>query len=172
MVSTGSAALHPWRHSCGPLRGHVLRCFSRSARVNAYRLTSPLIQLVIQNRTLSSFCRSGGAFFSGVRIICIMDKQFQSQSRAPLIIAIVLLLLPMLYVGSYLALVVPDGAFVATQASPSSVGGVQGYFLTYRAKNEWCSVIFHPLEWFDRSVFPDRWEIGDIMRFETRRSNW
>jgi hypothetical protein len=36
-----------------------------------------------------------------------MDRQ--PQSRAPLIIAIVLLLLPVLYVGSYLALVVPEG---------------------------------------------------------------
>jgi hypothetical protein len=41
-------------------------------------------------------------------------------SRAPLILAIVLLLLPVLYVGSYLALVNPVG-------TPAPFGGVNYY---------------------------------------------
>jgi hypothetical protein len=46
------------------------------------------------------------------------------QSRAPLIIAIALLLLPVLYVGSYLALVVPEGVgLVQMQTAPDKILG-------------------------------------------------
>ena len=71
------------------------------------------------------------------------------QSRAPLIAAIVLLLLPMLYVGSYFALVVPKGLW-----------GSDGRVVYYRNVIElspWRRVttsIFWPLEQIDRKA---RW---------------
>lgn len=47
-------------------------------------------------------------------------------SRPPLIVAIVLLVLPVLYVASYLALVVPEG--IASQNDSRSIGH---YSLSY-----------------------------------------
>jgi hypothetical protein len=78
-----------------------------------------------------------------------MDSQ--AQSRAPLFIAIVLLLLT-LYVGSYLALVVPR----------PSVGGFalpgNGPLRQHRigSSNAWR--LYWPLEQIDRKVRPKTWE--------------
>jgi hypothetical protein len=68
------------------------------------------------------------------------------QSRAPLIVAIVLLLLPVLYVGSYLALVVPMGANFAW-ATP---GGAT--LVHYRYGGLWAERFFWPLEQVDRKI--------------------
>jgi hypothetical protein len=62
-------------------------------------------------------------------------------SRAPLLLAILLLVLPVLYVGSYLALVVPDGSL------PSD----------YRWGGETAEKIFWPLMRIDRKVRPAEW---------------
>jgi hypothetical protein len=68
-----------------------------------------------------------------------------TQSRGPLIVAIVLLLLPMLYVGSYFATVRP-------------VDNHHGYVYQYprigSSRGRW---IFWPLEQLDRNVRPDNW---------------
>lgn len=68
-----------------------------------------------------------------------MDKQ--PQSRAPVIVAIVLLLLPVMYVGSYLAMVVPAGL-----NDPFEFPGGQ-----------FCATAFWPLEQFDRKLRPEHW---------------
>ena len=86
-----------------------------------------------------------------------MDKQ----SRAPLIIAVVLLLLPVLYVGSYLALVVPSGVrhlirepLKTKVTTPYRIREVDSYF--------W------PLEQIDRKLRPGAWKprIVPIIQFE------
>ena len=76
-----------------------------------------------------------------------MDKQ----SRAPLIIAVVLLLLPVLYVGSYLALVVPSGVrhlirepLKTKVTTPYRIREVDSYF--------W------PLEQIDRKLRAWAWD--------------
>jgi hypothetical protein len=76
-------------------------------------------------------------------------------SRAPLIVAIVLLLLPLLYVGSYLAMVVPSGD-----------GGIRIPGLAgdeyYRFGGERAAWYFWPLEQIDRKVRPGAWESLEI----------
>jgi len=62
-----------------------------------------------------------------------------TRSRAPLIAAIVLLLLPILYGGSYLALVVPGAAMPYRGVEPARS-------------------FFWPLEQIDRKVRPAEWE--------------
>jgi hypothetical protein len=61
------------------------------------------------------------------------------ESRARLIVAIVLLLLPVLYVGSYLALVVPNGRMEAW--GDGGFHSNQFRMVHYRALNG-CSGIF------------------------------
>ena len=75
-------------------------------------------------------------------------------NRTPLIIAIVLLLLPVLYVGSYLALVVPKPS--ATVVG----GGVVRIHVVARYRIDWHLVdaTFFPLEQIDRKVRPRTWE--------------
>jgi hypothetical protein len=79
-----------------------------------------------------------------------MDKP---RSFAP-ILAAVLLLFPLLYVGSYLALVLPGGKVVVS-------GGPQllpAYASNYRVDGQWPWRIFWPLEQIDRRVRPGAWE--------------
>ncbi|WP_254509708.1 hypothetical protein [Anatilimnocola floriformis] len=72
------------------------------------------------------------------------------ESRAPLIFAIVLLLLPALYVGSYLALVLPEGV-VHDTADPAV--RVHGY---YRLGGP-TDLLYAPLESVDRKLRPNAW---------------
>ena len=71
----------------------------------------------------------------------------QPQSRAPLIVAIVLLLLPVLYVGSYLAMVTPGGGSVSDIRWPAH----------YRYSEYQAAVIYWPLEQIDRRMRPAAW---------------
>jgi len=71
-------------------------------------------------------------------------------SAAPLIVAIVLLLLPVLYVGSYLALVDPRGFYI-----PPS--GLAVEFTHYRFGGDLADVFFWPLEQIDRRLRPVAW---------------
>lgn len=69
-------------------------------------------------------------------------------SRAPLIAALMLLLLPVPYVGSYLALMTaePDPSLAYHRVSGTYPGHVQRFF--------W------PLELIDRKLRPRAWEKG------------
>ncbi|WP_425615451.1 hypothetical protein NA78x_005371 [Anatilimnocola sp. NA78] len=71
-------------------------------------------------------------------------------NRAPLIVAILVLLVPLLYVGSYLALVVPGQEYT---------GGSGAVYRTsyYRYGGRWAERIFWPLEQIDRKVRPGAW---------------
>jgi hypothetical protein len=85
-----------------------------------------------------------------------MDKP---QSRTPLIVAIVLLLLPVLYVGSYLALVSPSEAR-ADEVTYSNTG--EHYSHGYRNGGNWAWRLFWPLEQIDRKVRPGAWEVTPL----------
>ena len=80
-------------------------------------------------------------------------------NRAPLIVAVVLLLLPVLYVGSYLALVEPEGRPVQVNYRGAG-GGMWQVWKTsnYRCNGEWVASLFWPLEQVDRKVRPGTWE--------------
>ncbi|QDU31378.1 hypothetical protein ETAA8_65350 [Anatilimnocola aggregata] len=72
-------------------------------------------------------------------------------NRAPLIVAIVLLVLPpLLYVGSYLALVKPQGDIVWRKSRP--------FYCHYRVGSERVVPnLFWPLEQLDRKLRPTEW---------------
>jgi hypothetical protein len=74
-------------------------------------------------------------------------------NRAPLILAIVLLLLPVLYVGSYFALVVPGGWI---RSEPGFTGVFRRVY--YRWGVDSAHKVFWPLEQIDRKVRPRAWE--------------
>lgn len=65
---------------------------------------------------------------------------------------IVLLILPVAYVGSYFAIVVP-GALIAqpTRYTPYV------HPTNYRVGDEWSRAIFWPLEQLDRKLRPQAW---------------
>jgi hypothetical protein len=83
-----------------------------------------------------------------------MDKP--PQSRAPLIFAIVLLLLPVLYVGSYFALVDPpeNRRTMRKGRIPAS----RLFDPNYRIAARYAEVVFYPLERIDRKVRPAAWD--------------
>ena len=76
-----------------------------------------------------------------------MEKQ--PQPRAPRIVAVVLLLLLVLYVGSYLALVMPEGIVLK---------GGESRVAHYRFEDRTAAAIFWPIEQVDRKV---RWRDWD-----------
>jgi hypothetical protein len=75
------------------------------------------------------------------------------ESRAPLIVAIVLLALPVLYVGSYLALVVPEGHF----RNDPLREGLYDKWVHYRVMPGQAGRFFWPLEQIDRKLRPEAW---------------
>ena len=84
-----------------------------------------------------------------------------TRSAVP-IFAAVLLLLPLLYVGSYLALVVPKGILLPTRVS---AGSNSWSVYSYRYGGAFSRVVFYPLEQIDRRVRGKAWESGDLRRF-------
>jgi hypothetical protein len=84
------------------------------------------------------------------------------RNAAP-IIAAVLLLLPLLYVGSYLALVVPIGLFVDYSNDPFAFEPELSYD-RYRYGAARVAIVFWPLEQIDRRIRPEQWE----MEFDLR----
>lgn len=76
------------------------------------------------------------------------------KKHAAPIIAAILLLLPLLYVGSYLALVSPLTMKVGA-------GGII-YFTNYRVGDEVAAGVFWPLEQLDRKARPGYWVDLDI----------
>lgn len=71
-------------------------------------------------------------------------------SRAPLIAAVVLLLLPVSYFGSYFALVLPSGFYARR--------GSQPYRCHYRLDLKGAERIYWPVERIDRRLRPAAWE--------------
>jgi hypothetical protein len=67
--------------------------------------------------------------------------------RAPLVVAIFMLLLPVIYVGSYFALVVPEGKNI--WGSPS---------IHYRWGERKLEPVYYPLEQLDRRMRPLAWQ--------------
>ncbi len=72
---------------------------------------------------------------------------------APPILAAILLLLPWLYVGSYLALVVPARGTIMRY-----VAGEWNYVHPYRYGGAWSAALFRPLEKMDRKLRAESWK--------------
>ncbi len=81
-------------------------------------------------------------------------------SRAPLIIGIVLLLLPVLYLGSYLVLVTPKGYWLSVPRAD----GLHGFPVHYWRIDPRAGVVFWPLEQIDRKLRPEAWPPTDPAR--------
>lgn len=77
-----------------------------------------------------------------------------TRSTTPLIAAAILLL-PILYVGSYLVLV-KQGPRV-----PGAFSGIVPYRGCYRCQTEWADRVFWPLEQIDRKLRPVAWKHHD-----------
>ena len=88
-----------------------------------------------------------------------MDRR--TDSRAPLIIAIVVLVLPFTYIGSYFALVMPGGRAIPITGTSANGSVVYDDWLLpdehYRCAEQSCGVVFWPLEQIDRRVRPQAW---------------
>ena len=84
------------------------------------------------------------------------------ESRAPLMIAIVLLVLPLLYVGSYLIAV--RSAKEAAAVNLLVLKGESPEY--YRFGGEWSPRIYRPLEWIDRRLRPGLWAQLDPVRIQ------
>ena len=70
--------------------------------------------------------------------------------RAPLILAILVLLLPVLYVGAYVAIVKPTGQL---RGDPFFDAGHD-----YRWGGKTAAAVFWPIEQVDRRLRPGTWE--------------
>jgi hypothetical protein len=87
-----------------------------------------------------------------------------TQSRAPLIVAIALLLLPVLYVGSYLALVIPGSVCVLPNGTEIREGQISEWdsynftYKTYRTGGRRVELFFWPIEQVDRRLRPGSWQ--------------
>jgi hypothetical protein len=78
-------------------------------------------------------------------------------SRTPLVAAIVLLLLPMLYEGSYFALVVPQGwAKQLPQEGPTTFTW-KNYRVGSAGSEVLFGIVYWPLEKIDHSMRPSVW---------------
>ncbi len=84
------------------------------------------------------------------------------RSSAPLVTALVLLGCLVIYLASYLALVVPLG--VGVTRTPSGGIRVSGSAAAYRSSERLCQRIFWPLEQIDRRVRVADWTEGDATR--------
>jgi hypothetical protein len=83
------------------------------------------------------------------------------ESRAPLIVAsIALVVMLLLYVGSYLVLVTPKGYWL----SAPRPDGLHGFPVHYWWIDPRAGVVFWPLEQIDRRVRPDAWPPTDPLR--------
>lgn len=87
-----------------------------------------------------------------------------TRSTTPAIIAVLLLLLPVVYGRSYLALVVPGGIFIRDEEGRYGVlfdrrdGIVQCHVARYRAGSPLCKRLFWPLEQIDWKLRPREWQ--------------
>jgi hypothetical protein len=77
-----------------------------------------------------------------------------AQSRAPLIASIVLLVLPVLYAGSYLALIRPEPAVTATSMMSGQRETRVSNYKIGGGRLDW---FFWPIEETDRQIRPGVW---------------
>lgn len=91
------------------------------------------------------------------------------ETRAPIVVAAVLLLLPALYVGSYFALVVPGGIEVAY---PSNNPHEQHLIRVenYRIADAKMRTVFWPLEQVDRKIRPGPWQSSALEQMKQLES--
>src|SRR5688572_11690268 len=80
-----------------------------------------------------------------------VPKAEEVSNRATPIVAAILLLLPVLYVMSHFALVVPEGRFFP------STNKVRWDVAYYRLDSKLCALAYWPLEQIDRKVRPGTW---------------
>ena len=91
------------------------------------------------------------------------------------IIAAILLILPVLYVGSYLALVVPKGITVWPPVDSELQGGTMsrvGHTGYFRFGITWGERFFWPLQQLHRTIRPDDWpdiRIEQLLRQKNAR---
>jgi hypothetical protein len=87
---------------------------------------------------------------------CAIDSAMNN--RAPLIVVILLLLLPLVYLGCYLALVVPQGTMIVTtrviRGNLIRTGAIESYLAGGRG----AEVFFWPVEQIDRKLRPVMWK--------------
>jgi hypothetical protein len=88
-----------------------------------------------------------------------------TQSRAPLIAAIVLLLLPVLYVGTYFAMVTPPVRMSPATFLHRIFNSPDGKISNYRAFPTVSPKLYWPLEKIDRKVRPGVWVVGDLPHY-------
>ncbi|QDU25547.1 hypothetical protein ETAA8_06160 [Anatilimnocola aggregata] len=87
------------------------------------------------------------------------------KKHAAPIFAVIILLLPMLYVGGYLALVVPEGTIATKWQGPGPQpidqyfidDGWEFYLVHYRLADKIARGVFWPLEQIDRKLRPMDW---------------
>ncbi|QDU31237.1 hypothetical protein ETAA8_63900 [Anatilimnocola aggregata] len=82
-----------------------------------------------------------------------------NRSAAPIIAGI--LLLAILYVGSYLALVVPEGHMVIGNVTSRGAIATPEH---YRFGSQFFSIFFLPIEQLDRRMRPGAW-VGDLSHY-------
>jgi hypothetical protein len=82
----------------------------------------------------------------------------EKRSFAPVAVAIVLLLLPILYVGTYFAVVSPRPLGVTVPA------GTPATLTHYHVAPGYADWFFWPLEQIDRKVRPGAWDFGVTRR--------
>lgn len=85
--------------------------------------------------------------------VYIEEMHKRSPSRVPLVVAILLLFLPLLYLGSYFSLVVPSGNIKPVPGMPGNYS-VEDYRLCSESAHQ----VFWPLERFDRQLRPRAWD--------------
>ena len=86
-------------------------------------------------------------------------------NRAP-IIAAILLLLPVLYVGSYLVVVEPEDRFLTVPAENMKHRYIVGTS-HYCGASTSIAKFYSPLEWMDRKIRPDAWKDYSRMDAQT-----
>jgi hypothetical protein len=93
-----------------------------------------------------------------------MDKK---RTIAGPIIAALLLIIPVLYVGSYFALVVPSGinVFPPDDGMPGGSTSRIGRTYYYRFEITWGERFFWPLHQLHRKIRPDDWQDIRVRRF-------
>jgi hypothetical protein len=86
----------------------------------------------------------------------------QTRRIAP-IIAAILLLLPVLYVGSYLTLIIPGGVMCEPGPEVKCQGRGPYFFRKiYRVGDQRSEWFFWPLEQIDRRLRPDSWPVDSV----------